>query len=122
MSRWQPYNPNPHHSRTGDCPVRAICKAIDKDWEYVYVGLSLYGFMGADMPSANHIWGEYLERRGFARRLPERKYTIEEFCKDHPIGVYVLGCDGHVVTAVDGIYYDSWDSGGEIPIYYWEKI
>jgi len=125
MSRWQPYNPNPHHSRTGDCPIRAICKAIDKDWEYVYVGLSLYGFMGADMPSANHIWGEYLERCGFVQRLVDKNfrvhYTVEDFCVDHPKGTFVLGCDGHVVTVVDGLYYDSWDSGGEVPIYYWER-
>lgn len=126
-SRWVPYNPNPiHGSRVGDCTVRAISKAIGKDWEYVYVGLSLCGFAGADMPSANHIWGEYLEKCGFAKHLVDGKhrfpYTVEDFCADHPVGVYVLGCDGHVVAAVDGKYYDSWDSGGEIPIYYWGKI
>ena len=48
-------------------------------------------------------------------------YTVEDFCIDHPHGVYVLGCDGHVLTVVDGLYYDSWDSGGEVPIYYWER-
>ena len=125
MSRWQPFNPNPHHSRTGDCPVRAICKAIDKDWEYVYVGLSLYGFMGADMLNANHVWGDYLESCGFVKRLVDKNfrlhYTVEDFCHDHPKGIFVLGCDHHVVTVVDGEYYDSWDSGGEVPIYYWER-
>lgn len=29
--------------------------------------------------------------------------------------------DGHVVCVQDGYYYDSWDSGNEIPIYYWER-
>jgi hypothetical protein len=25
------------------------------------------------------------------------------------------------VCAVDGFYYDSWDSGQEIPVYYWTR-
>lgn len=125
MSRWQPYNPNPFHARVGDCPVRALCKATGQDWETVYVGLCLYGFMDGDMPSANHTWDRYLEKYGFDQHLVGRQsktpYTVEDFCADHPRGVYVLGCDGHVLTVVDGLYYDSWDSGGEVPIYYWER-
>ena len=48
-------------------------------------------------------------------------YTVEEFSADHQNGVFVLGLDGHVVTVVDGFYWDTWDSGQEIPIYYWER-
>ena len=47
-------------------------------------------------------------------------YTIEDFCADHPMGLYVLGTGTHVVTVVDGNYYDTWRSGDEIPQYYWE--
>ena len=28
---------------------------------------------------------------------------------------------GHVVAVIDGNYYDTWDSGDKIPIYYWYK-
>jgi hypothetical protein len=38
--------------------------------------------------------------------------------------VYVLaivGNPGHVVTAVDGDYYDIWDCGDEIPSFYYYK-
>jgi hypothetical protein len=27
----------------------------------------------------------------------------------------------HVVTVINGNYYDAWDSGGEVPIAYWTK-
>ena len=27
----------------------------------------------------------------------------------------------HVVCVEDGKYFDSWDSGNEIPLFYWEK-
>lgn len=48
-------------------------------------------------------------------------YTVNDFCIDHPNGTYILAIDGHVVCVTDGYYYDSWDSGDEIPIYYWIK-
>jgi hypothetical protein len=76
------------------------------------------------MPSANHVWGKYLRDQGFHRYLIDEdkdNYTVEDFCRDHPSGTYILAIDGHVLCAVDGIYYDSWDSGQEIPIYYWTK-
>ena len=41
---------------------------------------------------------------------------------DNPEGVYVVGLDSHVVAVIDGIYIDTWDSGNEIPIYYWKEI
>lgn len=37
------------------------------------------------------------------------------------MGRYLLALDQHVVAVVDGDYYDTWDSGNEIPIYYWMK-
>ena len=121
MSLHKHYNPNPTGSRVGDCTVRAICKAIDKPWDTVYAQLSAYGFIKKDMPSANHVWGSYLRDNGFVRRLIEEDCTVEEFCREHPHGTYILAIDGHVVCAVDGFYYDSWDSGQEVPIFYWEK-
>jgi hypothetical protein len=66
-----------------------------------------------------------LRRAGFYRaaipnRCPEC-YTINDFCLDHPRGVYVLKTSGHVVTVVDGQAWDTWDSTGEIPSYYWYR-
>ena len=116
MSRWKLYNPNPSNGqRVGDCTVRALCKAIGQDWETTYVGLSLFGFSLSDMPSANRVWGAYLKKNG------QYVYTVDDFCRDHPTGIYVLGIDGHVVCVKDGYYYDTWDSGEEVPIYYWER-
>ena len=39
----------------------------------------------------------------------------------HPDGVYVLGLQGHVVTVVDGLYYDTWDSGERLVLNYWKR-
>ena len=122
---WKPYNPNPGGNRVGDCTVRALCKATGKGWEPTFCALSLEGFMRRDMPSANHVWGAYLKRHGFRRNVIPNDcpdcYTVADFCQDHPKGLFVLAIDGHVVAVEDGDWYDTWDSGTEVPIYYWTR-
>lgn len=123
MSKHILYNPNPHRNRVGDCTARAICKATGKKWDEVYLSLCAYGFSEKDYPSANYIWGKYLWDLGFRQYLIDEywNYTVKDFCRDHPTGTYILAIGDHVVCAEDGFYYDSWDSGNEIPVYYWTK-
>lgn len=119
------YNPNPVGRRVGDCAVRAIAKALDIDWETAYAKLVKNGFLMADMPSSDAVWGAVLRANGFARHaIPDACpfcYTAEEFAIEHPEGTYVLGFGGHVATVKDGLLYDSWDSSQEIPLYYYER-
>ncbi|MDE6456029.1 MAG: hypothetical protein K2L38_09040, partial [Dysosmobacter sp.] len=79
-----------------------------------------------DMPSADSIWGPYLQRHGFQRHfIPDAglgDYTVADFARDNPQGTFILSMPGrHVVAVVDGQYFDSWDSGKEAPAYYWIK-
>lgn len=119
------YNPNPKAARVGDCVIRAVSKVLNQEWERTYIMLAIYGFMLADLPSANHVWGRYLKDNGFRRSLIPDKcpacYTVKDFCEEHQKGVYLLALNGHVVAVVDGCYFDSWDSGDEVPVYFWEK-
>lgn len=118
-------NVNPVCRRGDDCTVRAIATVLDKTWEQVYVDLCVYGLKEYDMPSANHVWGEYLKDKGFTRHIVPNTcplcYTVEKFAEDNPTGRYILALHGHVVACIDGCYMDSWDSGSEIVIYYWKK-
>ena len=120
-----PYNPNPTKKNVGDCTVRAISKATGQSWEQTYAGLAVFGFDMGDMPSANSVWGAYLRAKGYTRRMiPENypeHYTVRDFANDNPIGTYILALSGHVVCVIDGALYDSWDSSGEIPIYFWSR-
>lgn len=119
------FNPNPHGARVGDCAVRACCAATGQSWERTHVALCLEAFCRGDMPSANHVWGAYLRRHGYKRHAISEEcpdcYTVADFCTDHPRGVYILALNGHVVCAKDGDWYDTWDSGGEVPAYYYTK-
>lgn len=115
------YNANPCAARVGDCTVRAISKALGKTWEQVYVDLCLLGLQMCDMPSANAVWGEYLMRNGYSRHLCPFGQTVEQFAKDHQSGTFIMAISGHVVPVINGQYFDTWNSGNEVPVYYWRK-
>ena len=119
------YNPNPKAARVGDCVIRAISKVLNQTWEKTYIMLAVYGFMLADLPSANHVWGRYLMDNGFKRHLiPDSCpacYTVKNFADEHPEGIYLLALNGHVVAVENGCFFDSWNSSDEVVIYFWEK-
>lgn len=119
------YNPSPIKANVGDCVIRALSKALNKDWEETYIDVCLQGLKMFDMPSANHVFGTYLKEHGFERHMiPDDRfgdYTLEDFCEEHSEGTYVVILPNHVVTTVDGDYYDLWNSGEERPLYYWKK-
>ena len=122
---WEYYNPNPVGRSVGDCAVRAISKALDIPWETAYAMAAVNGFSMADMPSSNSVWGAVLRQNGFykqniANECPDC-YTFEDFAKDNPEGVYVLGTGAHVAAVKNGVIYDAWDSSKEVPVFVWYK-
>lgn len=69
------------------------------------------------------VWGKVLKELGFKKQiipetLPE-EYTLKDFCRDHPNGVFIIATNNHVVTVINGDYYDTFDSGDENPVFYW---
>lgn len=126
MGNYAYYQPNPAGKSVGDCTVRALSKALGQTWEETYVGLALEGFIRGDLPNADSVWGPYLARHGFRRHLiPDAGlgvYSVADFSQGNPQGAFILSMPGqHVVCVKDGDWFDSWDSGGECPVYYWKK-
>ena len=117
------HNSNPKNKRIGDCVIRAVAKVTNQTWEDTYIALATKGLKLCDLPSANSVWGAYLKDIGFKQyAMPNTCpdcYTVMDFCIDFPIGVYLVATDGHVVAVINGDYYDTWDSGNEVPLYYW---
>ena len=128
---WIFFNANPLEKRTGDCVVRAIAYATNQTWDDTYWDLALKGYDLAEMPSWNATWWALLKDKGFRRHIiPDSCpdcYTVDDFCRDHPKGKYILfipysSADvGHVVATENGNIYDVWDSSQEVPLVYWEK-
>lgn len=125
MSRWKYFLNNPSGRNVGDCSIRAVSVALGVDWETAYALIALNGYLMNDVPSSNTVWGSVLRQYGFNRYVIPNScpdcYTADDFARDHPKGIYVLGFGNHVATLKNGIIYDSWDSSNEIPVYYWTK-
>jgi hypothetical protein len=98
---------------------------LGKDWNTIYLGVVLQGFKSKNMPSSNAVWGEYLRHKGFRRyAIPNSCpdcYTVADFADEHPKGRYLLATGSHVIAVINGDYYDTWDSGEEVPVYYFER-
>ena len=109
----------------GDCTVRAISHNLGQTWDETYAWLCVQGFKMKNMPSINSVWGAYLKSRGYhSKAIPDTCpdcYTVVSFCRDHPKGKFILATGTHVISVCDGDYYDTWDSGDEVPVYYWER-
>lgn len=128
-------NENPFGLNTGDCVIRALSTALNLNWFMVHDELSFLSRKMADMPSSNRVWKTYLSDRGYreepAQNTCPNCLTVEAFCRQHPVGRFILStCEytkardnlivtgTHVVTVIDGDWYDSWDSGADVPLSY----
>ena len=122
FTMWRRFDPNPCGGGVGDCAVRAVALATGQTWREAFSGLCKKAYDMCDMPSANRVWGAYLRRYGFVRdNVPDGIFTLREFCRSFPRGVYVVAMPGHVATVIDGDYYDAWDSGRQEPLYFWRR-
>ena len=122
---WHFYQPNPLQLRVGDCTVRAICAVTGLSWYIVHLAQSVLSSIMADMPSSDRVWWKLLNMLGFDRvqmidQCPDC-YTVADFAHDHPEGKFVLGPLEHAVAVIDGRWYDTWDSGNTVPLYYFER-
>lgn len=122
---YKAYNPNPVYRRTDDCVIRAIAKAFDTDWLTAFDWLTEEARGAYDVLEANHVWIKFLEKQGFRMyaipySCPDC-YSVRAFAADHPRGTYIVGDGRHVVTVIDGDWYDSWNSGDLSPTFYLER-
>lgn len=108
------FQPNPKKNNTTDCTFRAYAKAEGITWEEGYDIASRYGRDMKLMPNDHKVVDKIIRDEfgyNFTKLEKGSKKTVNEFAIEHPNGTYILWMHAHVVTVVDGNYYDSWDSG-----------
>lgn len=119
------YNANPVRKSHGDCVLRALSKVLNLSWEEVAIDLCMMQVRLHDMQNSDYVWGEYLSLNGFVKRhLPypcPNCITVKDFCVRYPKGEYVVATGNHVVAVIDGNYYDTFDTGDEVLLYFWER-
>ena len=122
---WRKFQNNPTGRNVGDCAVRAVSAALGVDWETAYVMLAVNGFAMGDLQNSNSVIGSVLRQHGFYRfNLSEACpdcYTFEDFARDNPRGVFVVGTGTHVATIIDGNLMDAWDSSDQPVAFVWYR-
>jgi hypothetical protein len=102
-----------------------ICLLENMTWREAFDAVTDICREEYDMPSSDVMWGKFLSRRGYTKHIiPDTCpdcYTVNQFCLDNPDLTGILATGTHVIAVCDGNYFDTWDSGDEIPIYYWRK-
>lgn len=123
---WIKDNVNPYNEDTDDCVIRAVSTVSGNSWKTVYLALAISGCNMGRMPDNNAVWGKYLRSLGWKRRaVPDTCpdcYTVSEFSLDHPLGIYILCGQSHVVAMIDGNWYDTSDTGSMPVLYFWENM
>ena len=123
MSTFRYFQPNPAANNTRDCVIRAVSAALDMSWDDAFDLVAERAKQMGQTMDDNAVYGSILRQMGFARAIIPNYcpdcYTAEDFARQHPSGVFVLGFTGHVAAVIDGRIWDSWDSSGLIPQYYW---
>lgn len=118
-------NLNPLGRAVDDCVVRALALLLDQSWDKTYTDLTLVGYSMCLMPSNNAVHISYLKQHGYKMHIPSSDcpdcITVREFSERYPNGDYFLACGDHVVTLIQGNYYDVFDSGDEVIVYYFSK-
>jgi len=122
------YQPNKKDLKDnyGDCVIRSLTKALDMEWLQIFEELLPYARELQCMPNGKPCYEKYLKDKGFiyngiSNAKGTKRPTVDRFAKDHKTGTYVLRVAHHLVTVVDGFYYDTWDSGEKSLYGYWEK-
>ena len=118
MSNYKYYQPNKKDlkDKYGDCVIRALTKVTGKEWLEVFEDLLPYAREKQCMPNSKFCYEAYLKDKGFtyygiSNKKGSKRPTVSSFAKDHKTGKYYLNVANHCVAVVDGVYYDTWDSG-----------
>lgn len=110
----------------GDCVIRALTKALEMEWKAVFNELVPYAIEMQAMPNNKVCYEKYIADKwlvwyGCKAKKGCKRQTVSTFTKSHKSGVYILRVAHHLVTVVDGNYYDTWDCGDKAVYGYWTK-
>ena len=121
------YQPNKKDLKDdyGDCVIRALTKALDKEWIAIFDELVPFSREMQCPYNCKPVYEAYLKDKGYnwqglKAEKGKKRPTTKTFSKKNNKGVYVLRLSHHLVTVVDGNYYDTWDSGDKSVYGYWK--
>lgn len=131
MKNFQYYQPNDKDlkDKVGDCQVRALAKVLGLSWLEAFDltipicrELQTYTIFDSELNKTKEAMARLgFEYTGISNKKGSKRPTVKSFALSHPKGKYIVSVAHHVVAVVDGIYYDTWDSGNKSLYGYYTK-
>jgi len=123
------YNINPSYEDgrrfdNGDCVVRAFAMAADITWMEAFDLLIENARKTYNMPDYKTNFEKVFEAFGFERKsvkviAGKKRMTVEDFCKKHKKGHFIVSVANHLTAVVDGVCYDQWNPANKcVYVYY----
>lgn len=120
-------NPNPLRYKAGDCVIRAIAIAFDKNWYDVYDELTALGREMADLPNVSQVYSTYIEQHGGIKISPfkeleggRKRLTAKDLAKTK--GTFIISTAHHLATVRGHRLRDTWDSSDKSAYKVWRII
>lgn len=117
-------NLNPVKKKAGDCVIRSIAIAFDKDWYEIYDELSNLGRSLGDLPNVKTIYESYIESHG-GKKLPafrqleggRKRWTGFDLTQLN--GTYLIQTAHHLTVVKNNKVRDTWDSSSKSAYTVW---
>ncbi len=121
MKRFKYYNANPDGANIEDCVTRAIKLATSLRYDTVAKLLDLAaehtGYDRISMASYHYLLEDIF---GFPVFYKKRDITVDELLEEYPHNTLIVRLNGHLGTAIDGVWYDTFGNGDRTDITcYW---
>lgn len=109
----------------GDCVVRAFATAANISWIDAFDILIKKARETYNMPNYKTCFQLVFEEYGFKKHgckavAGKKRMTVEDFCKKHKKGRFILDVAHHSTAVVDGVCYDVWNPANKCVYNYYE--
>lgn len=132
MKNFKYYQPNDKDlkDKVGDCQVRALSKVLGLSWVEAFDltipicrELQTYTIFDSELSKTKEAMAKLgFEYTGISNKKGSKRPTVKSFAMSHPTGKYIVSVAHHVVAVVDGMYFDTWDSGNKSLYGYYTKV
>lgn len=110
MARFKYLNVNPNGDITDDCVTRAITLGTGIPYKKVAEKLRLVAQLFECDKLCIGCYSHLLDNVFKFKKVDADGMYPAEFADLHPYGIYLLRMNGHIITIIDGVIYDIFDS------------
>lgn len=121
------FNANPKGKNASDCVVRALCVALEQDYQTTARELLECGLEIGYACNEDKTINEYLARKGWIRykkpTMPNNKaMRVSGLVLRERKGTVVVKVGAHHISLIkDGVIWDTWDCSKKVAQQYWRK-